>query len=33
LRENKKIVYIKLGESFLDQFGLEYSPSMAEFEA
>lgn len=33
LRENKKIVYIKLSEPFLDANGLEYSPSMAEFES
>ena len=32
LRENKKIVYIKLSDQFLDVNGLEYSPSMAEFE-
>ena len=33
LRENKKIVYIKLSDPFLDANGLEYSPSMAEFES
>ena len=32
LRENKKIVYIKLSDIFLDMHQLEYSPSMAEFE-
>lgn len=32
LRENKKIVYIKLSEAFLDMNGLEYNPNMAEFE-
>lgn len=33
LRENKKIVYIKLSDQFLDMHGLEYGPSMAEFES
>ena len=33
MRENKKIVYIKLSEEFLQRYGLEYSQSMAEFEA
>ena len=32
LRENKKIVYIRLSDAFLDMNGLEYNPQMAEFE-
>jgi len=33
LRENKKIVYMKLSDEFLEMHGLHYSPTMAEFEA
>ena len=33
LRENKKVVYIKLFDEFLARHNLEYSPSMADFEA
>lgn len=32
LRENKKIVYMRLSEAFLDVNQLEYAPQMAEFE-
>jgi len=33
LRENKKVVYIQLYDDFLARHNLEYSQSMAEFEA
>lgn len=33
LRESKKVVYIKLVDEFLSRHNLEYSQSMAEFEA
>ena len=33
LRENRKIVYIKLDQMFLDMHQLEYAQNMAEFEA
>jgi len=33
LRDNKKAVYIKLSDSFLQQHGVAYQPNMAEVES
>jgi hypothetical protein len=32
IRENIRILYVKLSETFLGQHGLMYKPEMAEFE-
>jgi hypothetical protein len=32
LRENMRILYVRLSENFLNNFGLRYKPEMADFE-
>lgn len=32
LRENMRILYVRLSENFLNNFSLQYKPEMADFE-